>query len=241
VLVFATPPQKLTPSVPSAPMSVQLQIQGAAGTAIAPLAVTLTSTSPTGAFGLTVAGPWSPTLAVTIPAAGSTSQGFYYLDTAPGTPTLIASSPGVLSGTQTLVVGAPAALPPARKSPARATPKTPTRLIRRGSAGPNVIMGGPLGDRLFGLGGNDLLRGRAGNDRLDGGPGRDRVFGDTGADLLIGGPGRDRLVGGRGADRIRARDGQPDAINCGPGRDRAFADRRDRVSRNCEVRISPLP
>jgi hypothetical protein len=241
VLVFTTPPQKLTPSVPSAPMSVQLQTQGAAGTAIAPLAVTLTSTSPTGAFGLTAAGPWSPTLAVTIPAGGSTSQGFYYFDTAPGTPTLIASSPGVLSGTQTLVIGAPAALPPARKSPARAMPKTPARLIRRGSAGPNVIMGGPLGDRLFGLAGNDLLRGRAGNDRLDGGRGRDRVFGDTGADLVIGGPGRDRLVGGRGADRIRARDGQPDAINCGPGRDRAFADRRDRVSRNCEVRISPLP
>jgi hypothetical protein len=237
VLVFATPPQRLAPGVPSAPMSVQLQTQGAPGTATAPVAVTLTSTSPTGAFGLTGTGPWSPTLAVTIPAGASTTQGFHYLDTAPGAPTLIASGLGVLSGTQTLVIAAPAPLPPATQSPARVTPKTPTRLIRRGSAGPNVLMGGPLGDRLFGLGGNDLLRGRAGDDRLDGGRGRDRVFGDTGADLLIGGPGRDRLVGGRGADRIRARDGQPDAINCGPGRDRVLADRRDRISRNCEARI----
>jgi hypothetical protein len=241
-LAFATPPQTLVAGVPSAPMSVQLQSGGAAETAGAPLELTLSSTSPTGTFAAGARGPWSATLSVTIPAGSSTSAGFHYLDAAAGTATLLASAANVLSGTQTVLITSPPTstgpnvLPPAgEQSRPRARPVR--AITRRGSAGRNVLVGGPLGDRLFGLGGNDLLRGRAGPDRLDGGAGADRLFGDTGADLLIGGPGRDRLVGGRGADRIRARDGQVDAINCGPGRDRVLADRRDRVSRNCEVRI----
>jgi hypothetical protein len=250
-LVFATPPQTLAPGVPSAPMGVQLQTQGAAVPATAPMTIALRSTSPTGAFALTPAGPWSPTLAVTLPTGSSTSPGFHYLDTAVGSPTLIASTPGLLSGTQTLVVTSSTAPrrttvgPPATRARPTARRKIATRLVRKGSAGPNVIVGGPLGDRLFGFRGNDLLRGRAGGDRLDGGRGRDRVFGDKGADLVIGGPGRDRLVGGRGADTIRAHDGHVDAIDCGPGRDRVSADRGDRVSRNCEARAprggSPSP
>jgi RTX calcium-binding nonapeptide repeat (4 copies) len=237
-LAFATPPQTLTAAVPSAPIGVQLQTQGAAQIATAPLPVTLTSTSPSGTFALSPAGPWTSTLAIAIPAGSSTSQGLYYLDGAPGTPTLLASAANVLTGTQTMVVTPPEPAGRPRRgaqSRPRAAPKR--AITRRGSAGRNVIVGGPRGDRLFGLGGNDLLRGRAGNDHLDGGRGLDRVFGDTGADLVIGGPGRDRLVGGRGADRIRARDRQIDVINCGPGRDQVVADRRDRISRNCEVRI----
>jgi hypothetical protein len=237
-LAFATPPQTLTAGVPSAPIGVQLQTQGVAAAATAPLPVTLTSTSPSGTFALSPAGPWTSTLAIAIPAGSSTSQSFYYLDGAPGTPTLLATAANVLTGTQTMVVTPPEPAGRPRRgaqSRPRAAPNRP--ITRRGSAGRNVIVGGPRGDRLFGLGGNDLLRGRAGNDHLDGGRGLDRVFGDTGADLVIGGPGRDRLVGGRGADRIRARDRQIDAINCGPGRDQVVADRRDRISRNCEVRI----
>jgi hypothetical protein len=238
-LAFATPPQTLTVGVPSAPMSVRLQTQGTAATATAPVAVTLASTSPTGAFGLTAAGPWSATLGVTVASGGTTSPSFYYLDTKPGTPTLLASAAGVLSGTQTLLVTSPGAVDATRRPPGRAQTRprtTPTGPItRRGSAGRNVIVGGPRGDRLYGGRGNDLLRGRAGDDVLDGGRGRDQVFGDTGADLVTGGPGRDRLVGGRGADRIRARDGQLDVVNCGPGRDRVLADRGDRISRNCEL------
>ena len=227
-LVFSTAPQTLSPGVPSAAIGVQLQAGGSAQTVAAPLPVTLTSSAGTGLFSLSPSGPWTPTLALTIPAGGSTSGAFYYLDPTPGNPTLIATAPNVLSATQTVIIRSPSSL-------ARQTTRRPTRLMRRGSSGRNVIVGGPLGDRLFGLGGNDLLRGRAGNDRLYGGRGRDRLFGDTGADLLVGGPDRDRLVGGRGADRIWARDRNVDAINCGPGRDRVVADRSDRISRNCEV------
>jgi RTX calcium-binding nonapeptide repeat (4 copies) len=239
VLAFATAPQTVTAGVPSAPMGVQLRTQDAVPTAAppaAPLAVTLTSTAPSGTFAVAPTGPWTPTLPVSIPAGGTTTGSFYYLDAAPGAPTLIASAPNVLGGTQTVVVRPAAALAPAPAPiPVAPTPR-PTRITRKGSPGPNVVIGGRLGDRLFGLGGNDLLRGRAGDDRLDGGRGEDRVFGDTGADLVIGGPGRDRLVGGAGGDRIEARDRDLDVINCGRGRDSVLADGRDRVSSNCEVR-----
>jgi hypothetical protein len=232
-LVFATPPQTVRVGTPSAPIALQLQSQGAAATAGAPLAVTLTSTSPTGLFSLSGAGPWTPTVAVTIAAGGTTSQSFYYLDATPGAATLIATAPNVLGASQTLAL-APSASSPTRGRGTQARPRA-RPMVRRGSAGRNVIVGGPFGDRLYGFAGNDVLRGRAGNDRLFGGRGRDSVFGDTGADLVAGGGGRDRLVGGRGADRIQARDGQVDAINCGPDRDRVVADRRDRISRNCEL------
>jgi hypothetical protein len=241
-LAFATPPQTLTVGVPSAPMSVRLQTQGAAATATAPVAVTLTSTSPTGVFGLTAAGPWSTTLGITVPVGGGASPSFYYLDTKTGTPMLLASAAGFLTGTQTIAVTAPGGPDTTRRPPGRAQARpraTPTGPVtRRGSAGRNVILGGPYGDRLYGGRGNDVLRGRGGGDVLDGGRGRDAVFGDTGADRMTGGPGRDRLVGGRGADRIRARDGQVDLVNCGPGRDRVLADRRDRINRNCEDRVT---
>jgi hypothetical protein len=237
-LVFAGPPQSLTAGVPSAPIAVQLQRDGAAETAATSLLLTLISTSPSGTFSLSAAGPWTPNLSVIVPAGSSTSQSFYYLDAAPGTATLIASAPGILSGTQTMIVSAAGTRGPGGVDSRPPTTRTePKRIVRRGTAGRNVLVGGPLADRLFGLGGNDLLRGRAGNDRLDGGAGADRVFGDNGADLLIGGRGRDRLVGGRGADLIRARDRQIDVIGCGAGRDRVVADPRDRIGRNCEVRV----
>jgi RTX calcium-binding nonapeptide repeat (4 copies) len=241
-LVFTTPPQTLTAGVPSAPVNVQLQGQGVPQTAAAPLGVTLTSTSPTGTFALSPGGPWTPTLAVGIPAGSSTSQSFYYLDSAAGTAVLTASAPNILSGTQTILVVPQTSPPPLTARPGdaqsrpRPTRKTAKRIVRRGGAGRNVLVGGPLADRLYGRGGNDLLRGRAGNDRLEGGVGHDRLFGDNGADLLIGGLGRDRLVGGKGGDRFRARDGERDVIDCGAGLDRVLADRRDRISRNCERR-----
>jgi hypothetical protein len=237
--VFATPPQTLGPGVPSAPISVQLQTQGAVETTAVPLGVTLSSTSPSGVFGPGPGGPWTPTLTVAIPAGSSTSASFYYLDPVPGTATLIASAPDVLSGTQTLVItsSSPADTTSRRAGEPQSRARAKGPMTRRGSAGANVIVGGSYGDRLFGGRGNDLLRGRGGPDRLYGGRGRDRVFGDTGSDLIVGGPGRDRLVSGRGADTIRARDGEVDTINCGPGRDRVIADRIDRISSNCEIRL----
>jgi Ca2+-binding RTX toxin-like protein len=79
---------------------------------------------------------------------------------------------------------------------------------------------------------------------LDGGPGRDRIGGSTGDDTILGGEGNDRIDPGRGSDRVSAgpgddfvgaaADGKRDVIACGPGLDTVFAERLDRVARDCE-------
>ena len=68
----------------------------------------------------------------------------------------------------------------------------------------------------------------AGGDLLLAGGGRDTIFGQRGAD---------RASGGSGSDTIRVdqpkRD-EADSVECGYGYDNVFANRKDRVSRNCE-------
>jgi Ca2+-binding RTX toxin-like protein len=73
------------------------------------------------------------------------------------------------------------------------------------------ILGGILGDDLFGdAGGNTIVGAR----------GQDLIRGDLGAD---------RLLGGAAADVVMARDGVRDVVVCGGGRDLAIADRQDKV------------
>ena len=90
---------------------MQLQQVGIAQSATADTAVTLSTSSATGSFAASAAGPWSSTLAVTVPA-GSSSATFYYRDTTVGTPTLTASADGRQAGTQseTVTAGALASL-----------------------------------------------------------------------------------------------------------------------------------
>jgi RTX calcium-binding nonapeptide repeat (4 copies)/WD40-like Beta Propeller Repeat len=76
--------------------------------------------------------------------------------------------------------------------------------------------------------------GTAGDDTLVGSPLRDLMAGLAGDDSLTGGGGHDRLSGGPGNDSHFAREGVGDTVLCGPGRDRVFADRRDKVARDCE-------
>jgi hypothetical protein len=59
-------------------------------------------------------------------------------------------------------------------------------------------------------------------------------IGTAGRDVLAGTPGRDVVCALGGADLVRVRDGGRDAVACGPGKDTVLADRRDRVSRDCE-------
>jgi Ca2+-binding RTX toxin-like protein len=82
--------------------------------------------------------------------------------------------------------------------------------------------------------GRDVLRGTSGRDTLRGLGGDDRLYGLAGPDLLVGGSGQDRLSGGAGADVLRAVDRQRDTVSCGTGRDLVYADRLDRVARDCE-------
>ena len=65
-----------------------------------------------------------------------------------------------------------------------------------------VMRGTALRDRLYALGGQDVLIGRLGADRLWAGEGADAVRGGGGADEINGGGGADTLRGGSGPDRF---------------------------------------
>lgn len=109
-----------------------------------------------------------------------------------------------------------------------------------GGAGNDRLFGGVGNDRLFGENGNDQLSGEKGNDRLTGGAGNDRLSGGAGNDRLTDTRGRDRVSGGAGKDRIDVRDTRRadrrkrDTVRCGAGRDTVYADRADKVARDCE-------
>ena len=101
-------------------------------------------------------------------------------------------------------------------------------------------------DRLRGNGGNDTLLGGKGKDRLKGGRGEDRLFGGKGKDRMIGGAGSNQLnmvdgveQGSPGNDVIKARNGEPDEIDCGAGDDRVIVDRVEDGVFNCETVLSP--
>jgi enamine deaminase RidA (YjgF/YER057c/UK114 family) len=111
LLSFATPPQTIQAGSTTAAMRLTLLSNaGQPQTALAPLAVTLSSTSPAGRFSTTPTGPWTPTLALTIAAGSGTSPDFYYLDTRAGPQLLTAAATGVTSGAQTVTVLPGAAL-----------------------------------------------------------------------------------------------------------------------------------
>ena len=91
---FATPPQIVSAGAASAPIGVQLQLAGVPQLAAGDVPVELTSTSPTGAFSTTAAGPWTPALTVAVPSGTTIAPSVYYLDTQPGVATVTARAPG---------------------------------------------------------------------------------------------------------------------------------------------------
>lgn len=104
--VFGSTPQTVVAGTASGPISVQLAVGGIVTALPVDTMVQLSSSSPGGAFSTSPTGPWSPTVALMVPA-GSTSATFYMLDTQPGTPTVTASV-GAVGSSQTEIVTAPA-------------------------------------------------------------------------------------------------------------------------------------
>ena len=88
-----------------------------------------------------------------------------------------------------------------------------------GTAGADVIIGGPAGETINGRGGNDLICAGRGNDKVSGGAGNDKIRGEAGNDKLTGGSGADLLLGSGGADDLRAGSGNDRAAG-GDGTDR---------------------
>ena len=92
--------------VGAAPLGITVSLQDAAGMAAAmagSAAVTLTSSSATGAFSVTADGTGTASAIVNI-AAGMTTAMAYYSDATPGTATITASSAGLTSATQMVTV-----------------------------------------------------------------------------------------------------------------------------------------
>ena len=103
-LGFTSAPQAVGAGAVSAPISFQAQVAGVAARPATPVVVTVTSTSPTGAFATAPAGPFTPTLTVELPAGAFATAQVFYQDPTAGTPTLTASASGVVTATQQLTV-----------------------------------------------------------------------------------------------------------------------------------------
>jgi hypothetical protein len=113
-----------------------------------------------------------------------------------------------------------------------------------GGAGPDLIHGMGLDQRLSGGPGNDMIYGGPGDDMINGGPGDDTIYGGPGTDTINGGGGSDRIMAlhgvttvitGSGAASVDVRDGQGnDRVSCtAGGQTQVLADRGDRLSRSC--------
>jgi Ca2+-binding RTX toxin-like protein len=85
------------------------------------------------------------------------------------------------------------------------TTNTPTEDLRRQivfgtdtdnarTGGADILTGGALADRLYGMSGIDVLQGLGGNDHLEAGKDDDLLLGGTGDDILNGGSGYDSYV-----------------------------------------------
>jgi hypothetical protein len=128
--------------------------------------------------------------------------------------------------------GPPPPTPPPPSPPPPAPPAPPPP--------PDLPSAPPAAARLTttvrtGTSRRDVLRGTEGKDMLRGLGGDDRLYGLGGDDVLFAGRGRDRMFGGPGTDVMYTRDGSRDTITCGAGRDLVYADRADRIARDCEL------
>ena len=130
VLTLA-PVEALVAGAPSGPINVALATS--TGLPIpnrTPLTITLGSSSPQGRFSASPVGPWTPTLALSLPVGTNTAT-FYYQDTVAGSHTLTASAAGATSGAQTVTV-APAGPTAVRVAPV--VGEIPVRGTRRFTA-----------------------------------------------------------------------------------------------------------
>jgi hypothetical protein len=118
-LAFVSAPQSVVAGGVSGPISVQLQIAGVASRALAPLTMTLTSSSPTGGFATSPSGPFTPTIALTLTPGAVGAPPVYFQDTRTGTVAVTASAPGFTTASQGLTVTG-AALAALRIDPASA-------------------------------------------------------------------------------------------------------------------------
>jgi hypothetical protein len=108
-LGFVTPPKTVAAGSVSAPIPLQVQVAGVATRPLQPVVATVSSSSPTGMFATSAAGPFTPSLIVQLPAAAFATIPLYYQDTTSGTVAISAQAAGVVTGTHQLTVSGAAA------------------------------------------------------------------------------------------------------------------------------------
>ncbi len=113
----------LTTGTPGGPATVQLETLGLPDDSAWTRTVTLTSTSPAGAFATDPSGPWSASLALPI-GVGTSTATFYYTDSQAGAPTMTATLDDGSTTAQQENVSAPQ--PPPPSPPPTTTQPLPT-------------------------------------------------------------------------------------------------------------------
>ena len=121
-LEIATPAVTAVTGTAVGPLTVRLKLAGIVRPDTQPVNVTLTSSSAQASFATAPDGPWSPTLSLLIPV-GATDAGFYYRDTAAGSPSIGVSAPGRVGDEQVETIVAPA-------KPANAPKPQPVPTVR---------------------------------------------------------------------------------------------------------------
>jgi hypothetical protein len=106
-LEISTPAVTAVAGAVAGPLSVRLKLAGIVRPDTQAVNVTLTSSSAQASFATTPDGPWSPTLALQIPA-GSTEASFFYRDAAVGSPSIAVSAAGRVGDEQVETIVAPA-------------------------------------------------------------------------------------------------------------------------------------
>jgi len=140
LLSIAPPTETVTAGAPSAPSTVSLTTAaGTPATTGPPLTATLRSSSSRGTFASSPAGPWTPTL--TLSVAPGVAGTFYYRDTVAGSYTVTASATGATAGTQAVTVTAG---PPARVAFESGPIGVPVRTSRPFSATVRDAFGNPV-------------------------------------------------------------------------------------------------
>ena len=112
VLAFTTAAQTIAAGAASSALTLEQRTNtGVPYTAGLPVSVELASSFAGGSFSTGAAGPWTPTLTVSIPS-GTASVSVYYRDTEPGSPTITASAAGKVAATQVVTVTPADTTPP---------------------------------------------------------------------------------------------------------------------------------
>ena len=117
-LTFVSPPSSVVAGAVSAPISIQPEVAGVPTRPPTALAVTVTTSSPTGALATSPVGPFTPSITVQLAGGAFSTAKVYYQDTTAGTASLGATAAAPDTVSAWVAETAPGALAPRLAVPA---------------------------------------------------------------------------------------------------------------------------